>query len=303
MRTLRRMANLLGMLLVMSLFTANIARGADEGFTPETLQTIILAKTISGLAGALDGCGRPDAAKTAMTMHFDLLIQAGKMGVVPENLTSLLELGFKSYDENKSTFSKSPPIPCSSLNDHIIKWSQDRLAFENSTGKGSHTPPLKRSIKGPTQSATKSILDAVDKFGASISCSSRPTTADRILTLDPGNDSNSSEHRFPVYAVIWDGDIACDFNGRLQHNIAIVMGGIGRSHFVVPRKSEPIINVEPFGLLERIIGFTEDSVTLESVTLAGEDPRCCPTNRRRVTLKTDLIGNWSISNIVQLPKK
>lgn len=287
-------------LILAVTLTSQISKAAEEVITPQTLQTISLAKKISGLAGALDGCGRKDDAKTVMNIHFELLLKAEKSGFIPTNLITLLELGFKSYDESKEIFSSNPPFPCSQINTYIAEWKEEYKSFEKTLNAKAYVNNTAPQI---SNSEALKILDAVNKFGSSISCASRPAEKDRIAILDHGNEVNSDYHRYPLYAVIWDGDIGCDFNGRLGPHIAIVTKGPGNSYFVVPAESAPAISVEPFGLVEKIIASTEQTITLDSVTLGPEDPRCCPTNRRRVTLTVDRARNWSVSNITPLLKK
>jgi hypothetical protein len=81
--------------------------------------------------------------------------------------------------------------------------------------------------------------------------------------------------------------------------------GAGNSFFVDPLRSSPAIKHEiPVRYVERLVGNTADSLTVEGKAYGPKDGNCCPSINVRATVKVDAKGNWKIiERKIILPKK
>jgi hypothetical protein len=145
-----------------------------------------------------------------------------------------------------------------------------------------------------TQEITKQIIQTVTNYANTISCPGVRVEPKQIAALVPYTTfENRSNAR---YAVLWIGDIGCaGGSGTTGTHIAIVRVSTGNSFVVDTRHSSPNVYLEsPAPYIDKIVGNTSDSLTLEGKTPGPNDPRCCPSIKTRFTLRVDREGNWRL---------
>ncbi len=147
-----------------------------------------------------------------------------------------------------------------------------------------------------TQEITKKIIKSVTSYADAISCSDldTPTNPKRIVALSPYTNFDDRENA--KYAVLWEGDIGCaGGTGTASTNIAIVTVGAGDSFLVDPSQSSPSITFDSLTrYVDKIVGNTRESLTLEGKEHGPNDPMCCPSVKVRFTLQSDAKGNWKL---------
>lgn len=142
------------------------------------------------------------------------------------------------------------------------------------------------------QEITNKIIRAVSGYANSISCPSVKINPNQIITLVPYKEVG--DHNIAKYAVLWVGDVGCWCgSGTTKTNITIVT--FNCDYIVDPLRSSPIIKFNsPVRYVERTVGNTSDSMTLEGMKYGPDDARCCPSIPVRFTLKEDNTGNWKL---------
>jgi len=115
------------------------------------------------------------------------------------------------------------------------------------------------------------------------------------------NFEDDGERMNARYALVWWGDIGCEGGtGSVIPSIAIVRIGVG-THFVVDLgASSPQVKFEVEGRGPRVIGATENVLTLSAIDWAPNDAHCCPSIPVRLSLKEDGKGNWKLIEKVRL---
>ncbi|WP_157214508.1 hypothetical protein [Polaromonas sp. CF318] len=140
---------------------------------------------------------------------------------------------------------------------------------------------------------TRSIVKAATAYADAVSCEHSKISAKNIATLRPYKAELRGDAR---YAVVWSGDIGCDGGtGTVNPAITMVVTGAGYSFVVDPLRSSPSIKHEiPVRYVERLVGNTADSLTLEGKAYGPNDANCCPSVNVSATLKVDAKGNWKL---------
>lgn len=151
-----------------------------------------------------------------------------------------------------------------------------------------------------TQAQTKAIISAVKKFSESISCTGAPPESQYIAAMIP---YKTVEARLETkFAVVYHGDIGCaGGSGTSGAAIAIVRIGAGETFYVSPKESSPVVDDELPRMVERVVGATSDSITIDALTYGKDDPNCCPSIRKRLTLRQMSNGNWVTVSSKLLP--
>ena len=154
----------------------------------------------------------------------------------------------------------------------------------------------------PIKTITKAVISAAQSYADSLGCASgiEPTDMVGLLPWKKGIIREDAE-----YAVIWYGDIGCNGgSGTTTANIAIVKIGSGNTFYVVPGRSSPQIDFETVSSrhsVSRILGNTQNTLTLEGYDYAENDAMCCPSIRKQFTVRSDEKGNWHIIKEKILP--
>lgn len=150
---------------------------------------------------------------------------------------------------------------------------------------------------------TKAVMQAAQSYANAISCDTpdiKPADIAALLPWKKGIIREDAE-----YAVIWYGDIGCNGgSGTTTANIAIVKIGAGNTFYVVPGRSSPQIDFETAASrigVSRILGNTENTLTLEGYDYAQNDAMCCPSIRKQFSVRSDEKGNWRIIKEKILP--
>lgn len=153
------------------------------------------------------------------------------------------------------------------------------------------------------QTQTKAIISAVKKFSESISCTGAAPEPQYIAAMIPYKNVDARlESKF---AVIYHGDIGCaGGSGTSGAAIAVVRIGAGDTFYVSPKESSPVVDDELPRIVERVVGATSDSITIDAKTYGKDDPNCCPSIRQRITLRQMPNGSWvTISSKLLPPAK
>lgn len=155
----------------------------------------------------------------------------------------------------------------------------------------------------PVKTITKAIIQATQSYANAISCDTpnlKPADVAALIPWKKGTEREEAE-----YAVIWYGDVGClGGSGTTTANLAIVKIGAGNTFYVVPGRSSPQISFETAGSrisVSRILGNTENTLTLEGYDYAENDAMCCPSIRKQFTVRSDEKGNWRIIKEKILP--
>lgn len=150
------------------------------------------------------------------------------------------------------------------------------------------------------QVQTQKIITAVKKYSEAISCTDAVPKAQNIAAMVP---YTSFDNRLDAkFAVVWFGDIGCaGGSGTSGAAIAVVRVGAGDNFYVSPEASSPQIDDGLPRHVEKVVGATADSITVDVRDYGDKDPNCCPTLRKRVTLRQSQKGNWAVISTQQLP--
>lgn len=140
---------------------------------------------------------------------------------------------------------------------------------------------------------TKAVSEAVDHYTAAVACERGPTQPKDIAALTAYNVENALVPE-GLWAVLWHGDIGCQGgSGTSTQNIALVRLRIDNTFLVDPAMSSPQVHFEaPVKFVDRLVGNTADTLVLEGMEVGGQDAQCCPSVRKRFTMKMDDRGNW-----------
>ena len=152
----------------------------------------------------------------------------------------------------------------------------------------------------PIKAQTKAILTAVKHYSAAIACSDVAPDANNIAAMTPYKSFDNREDA--KFAVIWHGDIGClGGSGTSSARIAVVKVGAGDSFYVSPSESSPQVEEGLPRTVEKVVGATADSITVDVRDYGDKDANCCPSLRKRLTLKQSAKGNWAVVSTKQLP--
>lgn len=104
------------------------------------------------------------------------------------------------------------------------------------------------------------------------------------------------------YVVLWEGDIGCSGgSGSQRTHMAMVTLGAARTVVVDPLQSSPAIRFESsVRVIDRIVGHTRDTLTLEGKAHGPKDAECCPSVAVRFILRSDKKGNWLLASNMML---
>lgn len=150
------------------------------------------------------------------------------------------------------------------------------------------------------QTQTKAIVAAVKKYSQAISCTDAAPDPKNIAAMVP---YTRSDNRLDAkFAVVWFGDIGCaGGSGTSGAAIAVVRVGAGDNFYVSPAESSPQVDDGLPRHVEKVVGATADSITVDVRDYGDKDPNCCPTLRKRLTLRQSSKGNWSVISTKDLP--
>jgi uncharacterized membrane protein len=143
------------------------------------------------------------------------------------------------------------------------------------------------------QEITRGVVKVATAYADAISCGHPKISAKNIAALVPYKADARDDAR---YLVVWSGDIGCEGGtGSVNPAISTVNIGAGNRFFVDPLRSSPSIKHEiPVRYVERLVGTTADSLTVEGKAYGPNDGNCCPSTDVRATVKVDAKGNWKI---------
>lgn len=132
---------------------------------------------------------------------------------------------------------------------------------------------------------TKKIVDVVNRYSSSISCTDLATEGKYIAALTP---FKSTLQRYDAkFAVLWAGDIGCaGGSGTSSFNIAVVKVGAGDTFYVDAYQSDPLIGTPLPPGVEKVVGATHNTLVLDTLAYGENDPNCCPSIKERITLRT-----------------
>lgn len=170
---------------------------------------------------------------------------------------------------------------------HAAEFLAPLILVGISVGSASAQPVL------GAQEITREIVKVATAYADAISCGHPKIRAKNIAALVPYQAGARDDAR---YLVVWSGDIGCDGGtGSINPAVAMVKIGGGNHFFVDPLRSSPSIKHEiPARYVERLVGNTADSLTIEGKTYGLGDGNCCPSVNVQATLKVDAKGNWKI---------
>ncbi len=131
------------------------------------------------------------------------------------------------------------------------------------------------------------IIKSVTAYVNAISCPEGEIEAKNIIPLVPY--THIEDRSDAKYVVLSAGDIGCvGGSGSWGTHLSFVTIGAGNTFVVDPLRSSPAIQFEsPVRLVERIVGHTAVSLTLEGNAYGQNDANCCPSVRERFTLRLD----------------
>jgi hypothetical protein len=153
----------------------------------------------------------------------------------------------------------------------------------------------------PAGEIARQVARSAAAYANAISCPDVRVEPAQVAELVPYRTREDREDA--QYAVVWSGDIGCaGGTGTSGANVALVLVRSGDSYVVDPLRSSPAIEFEsPVRYVERMVGHTRDSLTLEGKEYGPNDPNCCPSVRVRFTLRVDGKGNWKLVEKKALP--
>lgn len=152
----------------------------------------------------------------------------------------------------------------------------------------------------PVKAQTKAILAVVKHYSAAIACSDVAPDANSIAAMIPYKSFDNREDA--KFAVIWHGDIGClGGSGTSSARIAVVKVGAGDSFYVNPSESSPQVDEGLPRYVEKVVGATADSITVDVRDYGDKDANCCPSLRKRLTLRQSAKGNWAVVSTKPLP--
>lgn len=153
------------------------------------------------------------------------------------------------------------------------------------TGAAAQNPPSRPEIE-------RQVIEAASHYAQAVACPGLRSSAWRIAALTPW--TTPDDRLNARYAVLWTGDIGCaGGSGTDSANVSIVVIRAGASFLVDPQQSSPLVRFDsPVRYVDRIVEHGRDTLTLEGLAHAPNDPNCCPTQRLRFTLKVDADGHW-----------
>ena len=147
---------------------------------------------------------------------------------------------------------------------------------------------------------TQQILTAVKKYSEAISCTDATPRASNIAAMVPYK--NSDQRLDAKFAVIWFGDIGClGGSGTSGARIAMVKVGAGDNFYVSAGESSPQIEDDLPRYVERVVGSTQDSIIVDVRDYGANDPNCCPSLRKRLTLRLTPKEGWVTVDSKNLP--
>jgi hypothetical protein len=140
---------------------------------------------------------------------------------------------------------------------------------------------------------TKAVSESVDHYTASIACERGPTQPKDIAALLPYKLAGDRDDE-ALWAVLWHGDIGCrGGSGTSTQSIALVRLHIADTFLVDPAMSSPQVRFDvPVKYVDHLVGNTGDTLVLEGMDYGDHDAQCCPSVRKRFTMKMDEQGNW-----------
>ena len=152
-------------------------------------------------------------------------------------------------------------------------------------------PALAQSTPS-TQEITMGVITAATNYVDAIACSEDKIEAKNVASLIPYKRATNPPNG--KFAVLWSGDIGCvGGTGTSGAHISIVTVGSADTYMVDPHLSSPIVSFEsPIRFVERIVGNTKDTLTLEGKEYGPNDANCCPSMSVRFILRADNKGNW-----------
>lgn len=148
---------------------------------------------------------------------------------------------------------------------------------------------------------TSSIIEVVNFYARAVACGSENALSGKdIAAMTPLTDMDKREDA--KFAVIWYGDFGCQGgSGTTAARLAIVGVGSGDTFYVNPYESEPAQDAGLPRSVEKIVGATKDTLIFDVRDYASNDANCCPSLRKRVTIKQLPSGKWQRISTTSLP--
>ena len=145
----------------------------------------------------------------------------------------------------------------------------------------------------------RGVAEAVRRYANAIACPGVKVRPEDVLALIPAEDD---DRRLNKYAVLWTGDVGC-FGGTGIEASQIAIANISNGKYVVdPRLSSPIIAFDsPVRFVKRVVGYTDETLTLQGNMNGPQDVRGVPSVPVRFVLKVDEKGNWRLLEKRVLP--
>lgn len=148
---------------------------------------------------------------------------------------------------------------------------------------------------------TKAIVEVVNLYARAVGCAPDDQLSGKnIAAMTPLTDMDMREDA--KFAVIWYGDFGCQGgSGTTAARLAIVGVGSGDTFYVNPYESEPASDAGLPRSVEKIVGATKDTLILDVLDYGKNDANCCPSLRKRVTIKQLSNGKWQRVSTMPLP--
>ena len=137
---------------------------------------------------------------------------------------------------------------------------------------------------------TTQVVKTATAYANAISCQGNEIGPEDVVSISP---YTSIEDRPEAeYVVIWRGDIDClGGNATTTTNLTSIKIGIGDSYVVDLARSSPAIQFDA-GLEASLVGSAKDTLIFEKYEYVEGDANCCPSIKKRITLRADQQGNW-----------
>ena len=136
----------------------------------------------------------------------------------------------------------------------------------------------------------RGVANAVERYANAVSCGGVSVKPEDVLTLSAYKDGEAT---LAKYAVLWTGDLGC-FGGSGTEMTRLSIATINTGQYVVqPELSSPVAAFEsPVRFVSRVISSGADTLVLEGMEYAPNDPRSMPSKAVRFTLRMDAKGGW-----------
>ncbi|MET0855713.1 MAG: hypothetical protein ABWY27_03095 [Telluria sp.] len=139
----------------------------------------------------------------------------------------------------------------------------------------------------------RGVAEVAERYANAVSCGGVTIKPEDVLTLSAYQDDGGLA--LSKYAVLWHGDLGC-MGGSGSEMTRLAITTINTGHYVVqPELSSPVAAFEsPVRFVSRVVSSGADTLVLEGMEYAPNDPRSTPSKAVRFTLRMDPKGGWRL---------